>query len=205
VRFGHVLHHELGLAVGDRVATWMWNRPEYVETTLACGAFGFPVVAANPEWADAELGFVLEHAHARVLICEPDLAARARSLAAAIEGLDHVIVAGGAAADEAPDLLAVISELDGVRTYVELADRSVRFGHVLHHELGLAVGDRVEADQVLATVEAMKMELTVRSPFAGTVGVVAVRPGQRVALDAPLVTVEPDPDPSQSRGSVTGR
>jgi acetyl-CoA/propionyl-CoA carboxylase biotin carboxyl carrier protein len=72
-------------------------------------------------------------------------------------------------------------------------------------DVRVAVGDRVEADQVLATVEAMKMELTVRSPFAGTVGAVAVRPGQRVALDAPLITVEPDPDPSQSRGSVAGR
>jgi acyl-CoA synthetase (AMP-forming)/AMP-acid ligase II len=96
VRFGHALQHALGVSMGERVATWMWNRPEYVETTLACGAFGFPVVAANPEWADAEMGFVLEHAKVRALICEPDLADRARSLAAHIEGLDHVIVATGA-------------------------------------------------------------------------------------------------------------
>jgi acyl-CoA synthetase (AMP-forming)/AMP-acid ligase II len=94
VRFGYALQHELGVSLGDRVAVWMWNRPEYVETTLACGAFGFPVVAANPEWADAEMAFVLAHSRARVVICEPELADRARALAAATDGLDHVVVPG---------------------------------------------------------------------------------------------------------------
>src|SRR5437868_1057840 len=64
VRLGHALQHDLGLALGDRVAGWMWNRPEYVELNLACGAYGFPVVALNPEWADAEMTFVLGHSRA---------------------------------------------------------------------------------------------------------------------------------------------
>jgi acyl-CoA synthetase (AMP-forming)/AMP-acid ligase II len=98
VRLGQALQHGLGVAIGERIAVWMWNRPEYIETTLACGAYGLPVVAANPEWADAEMGFVLAHSQARVLICEPDLAARARALADAAPRLEHVIVAGTATA-----------------------------------------------------------------------------------------------------------
>ncbi len=72
-------------------------------------------------------------------------------------------------------------------------------------DVRVGVGDRVEADQILAVVEAMKMELAVRAPFAGTVTAVAVRSGQRVALEAPLITVDPDPDPSaRVWGSVAG-
>jgi acyl-CoA synthetase (AMP-forming)/AMP-acid ligase II len=94
LRFGHALHHELGLAVGDRAAIWMWNRPEYLEASIGCGAFGVPVVAANPEWADAEMGFVLGHSRARVLICEPELVDRAGALAKAHPELEHVIPVG---------------------------------------------------------------------------------------------------------------
>ena len=53
-------------------------------------------------------------------------------------------------------------------------------------------GQRVEAGQLLGVVEAMKMELALTAPFAGTVtGVVAVA-GAGVALGAPLFTVEED-------------
>ena len=62
-------------------------------------------------------------------------------------------------------------------------------------DVRVAVGDEVTTDQVLATVEAMKMELAVRAPFAGVVAAVAVRPGQRVAVGAALLTVDPR-DPS---------
>ena len=68
-------------------------------------------------------------------------------------------------------------------------------------DVRVMVGDRVEADQILATVEAMKMELAVRAPFAGTVRAVAVHAGQRVALDAPLVTVERAPEDPTTAGA----
>jgi propionyl-CoA carboxylase alpha chain len=37
----------------------------------------------------------------------------------------------------------------------------------------------------------MKMEHTLRAPFAGTVTEVHVEPGRRVDLGAPLVVIEP--------------
>ena len=46
-------------------------------------------------------------------------------------------------ADSVPDKLAIISELDGERSYSQLAERGARLGHALAGELGLGVGERV--------------------------------------------------------------
>ena len=62
-------------------------------------------------------------------------------------------------------------------------------------DIRVEVGDRVVADQVLGTLEAMKMELALRAPFAGTVREVVARAGQRVDLGAPLVSLEPLEEP----------
>jgi multidrug efflux pump subunit AcrA (membrane-fusion protein) len=49
----------------------------------------------------------------------------------------------------------------------------------------------VEDGQVLGMMEAMKMELSLTAPFAGTVTAVDVVAGQQVALGATLFVVEP--------------
>ncbi len=58
-------------------------------------------------------------------------------------------------------------------------------------EVKVAEGDRVEADQTLGMMEAMKMELALKAPFAGTVTAVGSNAGEQVALGAVLFTVEP--------------
>ena len=58
-------------------------------------------------------------------------------------------------------------------------------------ELLAAVGDRVELGQRLAVIEAMKMEHTLRAPFAGTVTQVLVRSGAQVVESAPVMVLEP--------------
>ncbi|MFO7546014.1 MAG: biotin/lipoyl-containing protein [Trueperaceae bacterium] len=50
-------------------------------------------------------------------------------------------------------------------------------------------GDVVEVGQVVASVEAMKAEHDVRSPVAGTVIRVDVRPGDEVGGDTPIITI----------------
>ena len=56
-------------------------------------------------------------------------------------------------------------------------------------EVKVAEGADVASGQVVATVEAMKAEHEVRSPEAGTVRTVHVRPGDEVRANEPIVTL----------------
>ena len=58
--------------------------------------------------------------------------------------------------------------------------------------VSVALGDRVEEGAELGVLEAMKMELTLRAPFAGAVTEVGAAAGDQVALGATLFVVAPD-------------
>ncbi|WP_432558578.1 biotin/lipoyl-containing protein [Granulicoccus sp. GXG6511] len=51
-------------------------------------------------------------------------------------------------------------------------------------------GDKIDADQVLVVLEAMKMETEITAPQAGMVSVVHVEPGQAVQGGQALVELE---------------
>jgi acetyl-CoA/propionyl-CoA carboxylase biotin carboxyl carrier protein len=61
--------------------------------------------------------------------------------------------------------------------------------------VNVAEGDLVEPDQTLGVIEAMKMELALKAPFAGRVGAVHAAPGAQVELGATLFEVELPADP----------
>lgn len=54
----------------------------------------------------------------------------------------------------------------------------------------VAVGDRVELNQVVCNVETAKAEVEVPSPWAGTVVALGGAAGETIAVGAPLVTIE---------------
>jgi biotin carboxyl carrier protein len=55
-----------------------------------------------------------------------------------------------------------------------------------------AVGDRVERGQGLVVVSAMKMEMTLKAPYSGTVRAVNTEVGAQVSPGEVLVEIEPD-------------
>ena len=85
------LRRELGLEPGERICLWAVNHPPWVESYLAATGAGLATVAANPEWTDEEIGFVLGHSGAAAVICDAPLAARAVRLAAGLPALRHVV------------------------------------------------------------------------------------------------------------------
>ena len=53
-------------------------------------------------------------------------------------------------------------------------------------KIEVAVGDKVEAEQTLAILESMKMEIPVEAPRAGMVAEILIAEGQTIAEDQPL-------------------
>jgi biotin carboxyl carrier protein len=51
-------------------------------------------------------------------------------------------------------------------------------------------GSRVETGQAIAIMEAMKMQMEIRAPHAGTVKRIHIGPGQELAAGQLLVTME---------------
>jgi 3-methylcrotonyl-CoA carboxylase alpha subunit/acetyl-CoA/propionyl-CoA carboxylase biotin carboxyl carrier protein len=85
----------------------------------------------------------------------------------------------------------VLTGPDRLADHVAIGDGTVTApmpGTVL--EVRFAPGDAVEDGQVLATMEAMKMELSLKAPFAGIVTSVSAAVGDQVPLGATLFVVE---------------
>ncbi|MDE5906648.1 MAG: acetyl-CoA carboxylase biotin carboxyl carrier protein subunit, partial [Alistipes sp.] len=57
-------------------------------------------------------------------------------------------------------------------------------------EVLVKVGDQVKADDEVVILEAMKMENSITTDYAGTVKQILVKPGEIVPTDAVLVEVE---------------
>ena len=58
-------------------------------------------------------------------------------------------------------------------------------------KISVKSGDRVEENQVLAVIEAMKMETSVVARMAGTVEEILIREGGSVKAGELLITIKP--------------
>ena len=53
-----------------------------------------------------------------------------------------------------------------------------------------AVGERIEEDEVLVVMEALKMEIPVVAPVSGVVVALMVKPGDVVATDSTIAEID---------------
>jgi acetyl/propionyl-CoA carboxylase alpha subunit/acetyl-CoA carboxylase carboxyltransferase component len=87
----------------------------------------------------------------------------------------------------------VLVEVDGVPHRVTRGDAGTvrNLSPAVVVSIPVAVGDIVEAGDVVAVVEAMKMESSLTAPFRGRVKAVLAGENVHVAAQAPLLTLEP--------------
>lgn len=90
-RLATALAGDLGVGPAQRLCLWAVNQPAWAETYLAASAGLFATVAANPEWTDEEMAFILEHSETAVVICDAPLAERAVRMRAGVPGVRYVV------------------------------------------------------------------------------------------------------------------
>ncbi len=81
----------LGIGIGDRVATLLWNQPEHLELYFALPAMGAVIHTLNPRLHRDELGFIVKDAEDRAIVVDESLLEVFASFASAHE-FEHVIV-----------------------------------------------------------------------------------------------------------------
>ena len=89
------LRGSLGLAEGERVAILMRNRPEYLEALFAIWHAGLVAVPVNSRLHRDEVGYILDHSGASVVITDADHADDVEPLVNTVESLRTAVVAPG--------------------------------------------------------------------------------------------------------------
>ncbi|MGH3493014.1 MAG: AMP-binding protein, partial [Sciscionella sp.] len=93
----------LGVAGDERVATFMWNNNQHLETYLAVPAMGAVLHTLNIRLSPEQLVYIANHAEDRVIIVDGTLVGLLNPHLDKLSTVKHVIVANGdASAIEAP-------------------------------------------------------------------------------------------------------
>ncbi|MFD5179324.1 long-chain fatty acid--CoA ligase [Nocardia sp. NPDC058379] len=100
----------LGIGVGDRVATFMWNNNEHMVAYIAVPAMGAVLHALNIRLFPEQLVYVANHAQDQVVIVDGSLLSMFGQYLPKLTTVRHVIVANGdASALQAPEGVRVHS------------------------------------------------------------------------------------------------
>jgi acyl-CoA synthetase (AMP-forming)/AMP-acid ligase II len=93
-RANRLAHHLLdrGVARGDHVGVYAYNRPEWVEAMLACWKIGAATVNVNFRYVTDELRYVFDNSDLVALVYERQFAGRVAELAPELSGLRSLLV-----------------------------------------------------------------------------------------------------------------
>ncbi|HEV8064534.1 MAG TPA: long-chain fatty acid--CoA ligase [Acidimicrobiales bacterium] len=84
----------LGVAVGDRVATFCFNHQEHVEAYLAIPSMGAVLHTLNVRLFPEQLKYVIDHAQDKVIICDAALAPALARVVGECSSVEKIVVVG---------------------------------------------------------------------------------------------------------------
>jgi len=106
--------HAQGIRPGDRVAIYLLNSAEFLETVYACFEAGAVVVPLNTRLAAAELVFILNDAECKAFITDEALRPLAAAFKSELQGIEHYIAVGGGDGFDDYETLIAQHTADGV-------------------------------------------------------------------------------------------
>ncbi|HYH58958.1 MAG TPA: long-chain fatty acid--CoA ligase [Thermoleophilaceae bacterium] len=118
---------KLGIAPGDRVATFAWNSQEHLEVYLAAPSMGAVLHTLNIRLAGDQLTYIANHAEDRIVFVDDSLVPVLEPIAATFETVEHFVVMGDGDAGSLPNVLRyeeLLAEAPEAFDYPELDDRA---------------------------------------------------------------------------------
>ena len=92
----HQLAHalsEAGIAVGDRVGTFMWNGSRHLEAYQACAGMGAVLHTLNIRLSEKDLEYIINHAEDQIIIVDADILPLLEKLEAKMPTVRQVVIA----------------------------------------------------------------------------------------------------------------
>ncbi|MEV6541238.1 long-chain fatty acid--CoA ligase [Streptomyces sp. NPDC051665] len=93
-QLAHALREDLGVADGERTATFMWNNAEHVEAYFAIPAMGAVLHTLNLRLPPEQLAWIVNHAADRVVIVNGSLIPLLAPLLPKLPTVEHIVVSG---------------------------------------------------------------------------------------------------------------
>jgi len=95
----HQLAHALadaGVAIGDRVGTFMWNGSRHLEAYHAVAGMGAVLHTLNIRLSDHDLEYIIEHVQDKVIIVDADVLPLLEKLEGRMPSVERIVVAAEA-------------------------------------------------------------------------------------------------------------
>ncbi len=92
----HQLAHalaEAGIAIGDRVGTFMWNGSRHLEAYQACAGMGAVLHTLNIRLSEKDLEYIISHAEDQIIIVDADILPLLEKLEGKMPTVRQVVIA----------------------------------------------------------------------------------------------------------------